>query len=145
MTLQVVVLVAGLGIAGATAGVARTQSSDPALVGSWRVVGGEFAGKPLPSSQAPKVTLAFEPGGRWRDTDGSEATWKADPSASPKTLDLTYTAGRDTGTTQLCVYELKADRLSIAFGIPGGKDRPGAVSTTAGNQKVILLILERSK
>ena len=128
-----------------TGSVANYQGNPNPLLGQWRAMSGEFAGQALPPKDIPKATLTFEKDGRWRDSDGAEATWVTDESASPKRLELAHTAGRDRGKKQLCVFEVAGDRLTIVFAIPGGTDRPIAFKTSKDNTNVVLLVFERVK
>ena len=139
-------LVLGLALGPLAFAQAAARTSAALLVGQWRIVGAEFAGQAVPSAQVLKVTLTFESGGRFRDSEGAEASWVVDESKSPKTLDLTHTAGRDAGKKQLCVFDVVGDRLTIVYSGPGAKDdeRPVAL-TTANNQKVVLFVFERLK
>lgn len=100
------------------------------LVGDWRAVSGKYQGQALPQSQMPNKPIIFSKDGHWSDTAGAEATWIVDETKLPKALELNYTAGRDRGQRQLCVYGLAGDRLTIAFGIPGGREeeRPRTVN-----------------
>jgi hypothetical protein len=45
------------------------------------------------------------------------------------------------------VYEVVGDRLTIAFGVPGGTeaDRPTGLSTTPDNTKIVVFTFERIK
>jgi uncharacterized protein (TIGR03067 family) len=117
------------------------------LVGQWRVVSGEFAGQALPPAQLPKAILTFEKDGRFRDAEGAEATWVIDESKSPNMLELVHTAGRDRGQRQLAVFEATGERLTIVFGIPGGRDedRPVRLTTSKDNPKLVLFVFERLK
>jgi uncharacterized protein (TIGR03067 family) len=127
--------------------LANQQQDQNVLLGEWRLVRGSYRGQSLPQSQWPPVVLKVDKDGRWSDTEGMAATWSTDETKKPKTLDLDYTAGRDRGKTQLCVFEVAGDRLTIACGASGGKetDRPNGFLTTPDNAKVFVLTFERIK
>jgi uncharacterized protein (TIGR03067 family) len=145
MTNHYILLAALLWATPLSGSVANYQANPNPLVGQWRAVSGEFAGQALPPRDLPTSTLTFEKDGRWRDSDGAEATWITDESTSPKRLELAHTAGRDLGKKQLCVFEVAGDRLTIVFGIPGGTVRPMALKTSKDNTNVVLLVFERVK
>ena len=147
MTRQNFALTALVGLTLVAGVLARQQEGQSALLGEWKVVSATHAGQAIPQSQLPSIVLKVEKDGRWSDTEGMAATWSTDDTKKPKTLDLDYTAGRDRGKRQLCVYEVAGDRLMIAFGVPGGKeeDRPTVLSTTPDNSRVILFTFERIK
>jgi len=115
------------------------------LIGQWRIVSGEFSGQPIPSARLPESLIQFDIDGRWSGLEGDAATWSVDSTKSPKTLDLKYTAGRDQGKKQLCIYRISEGRLAIVFGIPGGKveDRPDGF-TTKDKPNTVMLIFERA-
>lgn len=115
------------------------QASAPSLVGQWRLVGANLGGQVVPPAQVMKVTLTFESGGRFRDTEGAEARWVVDASASPNHLDLSHTAGRDAGKQQRPVFEVVGDRLTIVYSVKAD-ERPASLT---GNPNVAIFVFER--
>jgi uncharacterized protein (TIGR03067 family) len=147
MTRQTFALTAVVGVTLVAGVLANQQQGQDVLLGEWRLVGGSYRGQSFPQSQSPPVVLRVEKDGRWSDTEGMAATWSTDETKKPKTLDLDYTAGRDRGKRQLCVFEVAGDRLTIACGASGGEetDRPSGFLTTPDNAKVFVLTFERIK
>lgn len=122
----------------------RGQAGSLQLVGEWKAVRGEFGGTPLPASQLPKIAMKFEKDGRWT-AEGGEAIWTADESTVPKTLDITHTAGRSKGKTQLCIYEVTDDSLTILFGTLGEGIRPTMLTATSETPSAVLFVFARVK
>lgn len=91
---------------------------DP-LLGNWRAVAVEVAGRPTDMTRMPPVRLTIGTDGAWRDADGITATWKADTTVSPARLVISYAAGPEAGKTQHCVYSVYGDELKIVFSVPG--------------------------
>lgn len=123
-------------------GVPDRQAGSVQPVGEWRAVRGEFGGNPLPESQLPKLAMIFQKDGRWI-AEEAEGTWTADESKVPKTLDLAHTVGRDKGKTQLCIYEVTDDSVTIVFGIPCEGIRPTKLTTTRETPNAVLFVFAR--
>ena len=119
------------------------------LQGTWLLVGREFDGE-----KATKDTIA-DLGGKWvvfegkvsvaykKDLDSRGWTFKLDPAAKPKAVDLTAADGNDKGQVFLGVYELKGDKLRVCYGSPKGK-RPTGFDTKKDDGHVCLEF-ERAK
>jgi len=124
---------------------AMAQAPEPsgraALIGQWRLVGADLGGRAVPPDQVMNVVVTFESDGRFRDTEGAEASWVVDETKSPNHIDLSHTAGRDAGKTQRCVFEVVGDRLTIVYHIRPD-ERP--VSLT-GNPNVAVFVFERRR
>jgi RNA polymerase sigma-70 factor (ECF subfamily) len=125
---------------------ARADKEQPAktdlerLAGAWAAVSGEADGQQLPSEAVSSYRLVFD-----KDKvtvhvarDGKEGTFKLDPTATPKTMDLTLDGG-----TGLGIYSLEGDVLKICF-TESGNARPTEFVTKEGSRQV-LLTLRRSK
>ena len=70
-------------------------------------------------------------------------TYKTDSSKKPAQIDSTITSkGKDEGKTQLGIYKLDGDMMSVAFGKAGGKDRP---KNFEGGEDIEVTVLKRKK
>ncbi len=127
--------------------LAAQQGDTGPLIGGWKVVRGEFAGQVIPGSQLPAMVMKFAADGRWSDSEGSEGTWTADVSRSPKGLVLAHVAGRDRGKKQLCVFDVTGDSLTLVLGVPDGSEaeRPTRLATTMNAQNGVLFVFSRMK
>lgn len=120
------------------------------LQGAWRALSVIDHGEPWSPDQTKRVRVRFEKN-IMTVTDGKnpglKATFKIDPSRSPKTIDLTVTetpVEADRDKVSLGIYELDRDRLTILTADAGEKDRPKEL--TGGDRgKQNLVILEREK
>jgi uncharacterized protein (TIGR03067 family) len=66
-------------------------------------------------------------------SEPDKGTFKLDPSAKPKAIDITGTEGPNKGKTIPAIYELTDDTLTVCYNL-GGKDRPTEFKTKAGTQ-----------
>jgi uncharacterized protein (TIGR03067 family) len=141
------VLVAGVGIPRG-----QRKSDRDLLQGSWSIVGKEFMGKKAAREELEKLKGDMVVQGtsvtQWAVEAGkrfvvSKATWKIDPKARPKRLDLTYTAGDLKGEKSLAIYELKGDTLRVCYSM---KDEPRPTEFAGKpDGKALLLTYKRVK
>ena len=104
-----------------------------ALQGKWQLVSLDRDGK---SADVPKDavrvikddTYSISP----RPGVTINGTFKIDPTAKPKTIDITQTSGDNKGKTSLGIYDLDGDTLKIAWA-PPGKDRPTEFKSADGS------------
>jgi uncharacterized protein (TIGR03067 family) len=104
------------------------------LEGTWLPSAAELGGKPFPDEIRKTIRLELK-GDRYTVTAGTESdrgTFKLDPSAKPKALDITGTEGPNQGKTILAIYERNGDTLRVCYDL-GGKGRPTEFKTTAGS------------
>jgi uncharacterized protein (TIGR03067 family) len=122
------------------------------LQGSWEIVGKEFMGKKADKKELDelkgKMVVKENKVTQWGEESGkkevvSEATWKADPKAKPRALDVTYTNTILKGKTVLAIYELKGDTLRVCYALEG-EDRPTEFAGKADG-KAFLLTYQRVK
>lgn len=100
------------------------------LQGSWSVIALEMDGQPMPESMLGAARVEMK-GDRWTSSGmGAEyaGTVKLDSAASPKTFDLTFTAGPEKGNTNLGIYEVEGDEWRICLATRGDA-RPKTFAT----------------
>ena len=104
-----------------------------ALQGTWVIVGKQFMGKTASEEEVKKLTgrtLIMENKKTEIGEDLgkeeviSESTFKVDPAAKPKTMDLKFISGPFKGETQLALYELNGDTLKVCYSFGEGAPRP---------------------
>ena len=116
------------------------------LQGTWKITAGESEGTSMPE--------AFLEGGRWSLKDNTysfelgdqseQGKFKLDPSKMPATIDLEITAGNDKGKTQVGIYKLEGDTLTVCFAHPGDKERPTKFATKEGTDQ-LMFVFKRDK
>jgi uncharacterized protein (TIGR03067 family) len=123
------IVVAGLLFAGAaTAQDARKDQE--ALQGTWIMTAKEFMGKKATEDEIKKlgtrvvikeetITISTLDVGEYVVV--SELTFKLDPSAKPKAMDLAATSGPSEGKKGLAIYELDGDTLKVCYAIDEDK------------------------
>jgi uncharacterized protein (TIGR03067 family) len=98
-----------------------TNDDAKKVVGTWKSVTAEMAGKPFPEEFTKSTTLVLTPD-KYKVTIGDktdEGTWKNDPTKKPRTLEIKGTKGPNEGKTFLAIYELKGDTLRICYDLTG--------------------------
>jgi uncharacterized protein (TIGR03067 family) len=121
------------------------DGKDDTLEGTWLPSTAEFGGKPFPEEVRKMIRLEIK-GDEYTVTIGAvsdRGTCKLDPSAKPRTLDITGTEGPNKGKTILAIYERDGDTLRVCYDL-GGKNRPTEFKTTAGS-RLFLVEYKRQK
>jgi uncharacterized protein (TIGR03067 family) len=94
------------------------------LQGSWVIVGKEFMGKKATEKELAdlkgEMVIKNATITQWAEEEGkkfvvSRSTFKLDPKAKPKRVDLTYINGKLKGRTFLAIYELNKDTLIVCY------------------------------
>jgi uncharacterized protein (TIGR03067 family) len=89
------------------------------LEGEWRMVSGVMDGKPMDASTVKRVTRGNQTTVTAGPQTMMEFDFAVDPATSPASIDYTHTAGANKGKTQLGIYQLDGDRLTILVTAPG--------------------------
>jgi len=144
------VLLATVAVVGVTTAQAEDAKPDSeSIQGTWKIVGMESDGNPVPEEGFKQVQFVFV-GEKFRIIDKSgehetiEAAFKLDPTKNPTTLDPTFLNSPLKGKKVPCIYELKGDDLKLAWPEPGKEDRPTEFKTAPGSD-VALYVLKRAK
>jgi uncharacterized protein (TIGR03067 family) len=115
--------------------------------GTWQVISLEVDGNQSDEEAAKKITVINEADGKWAiEAEGkvvARGTSTIDPTATPKTVDLTVTEGESSGQTALGIYELGDDTRKVCLAQPG-QARPTEFAAPAGSGH-ILAVLKRVK
>jgi uncharacterized protein (TIGR03067 family) len=115
------------------------------LEGTWLPSMAELGEKAFPDEVRKTIKLVVK-GDRYTVTAGKavdQGTVKPNPSAKPKALDVTGTAGPNNGKTIQAIYERDGDTLRICYDL-SGKTRPSEFKTRAGTQ-LFLVTYKRQK
>ena len=112
---------------------------------TWRFVSIEVEGEPVPEDRFAEDRLVLK--GRqftsYVQGNTTHGVFKIDPTADPKTIDLTFTDGPGKDKTQKGIYELEGDRQKICFSLPG-KPRPTEF-VSKPESRLMVQVLEREK
>jgi len=112
-----------------TRGAAATE-----LEGEWQMISGIFDGKAMDKSETKWVRRVTQ-GNQTTVTAGPLVMMKfefaIDPSHAPKQLDYQHTAGPSKGKTQLGIFTLVGDMLTVYVSAPG-KPRPRQMDSAPG-------------
>ena len=113
--------------------------------GTWKFVSIETEGKKLDEKalEHPRLIIMADKFTSKEENVTYHGTFKVDPSKMPKTIDVTFTDGREKGKTMLGIYELEGDTYKACFS-PGGKKRPTEFASKPGTD-LVLEILKREK
>jgi uncharacterized protein (TIGR03067 family) len=143
-TLMIVLLAsAGLSIAPDEG----TKDDKDKLQGTWLIQSVEAAGDRVPKEDIENIRLTIE-GDKYTETRDKaveeKGTLKLDPTKSPKTIDFAIKEGMSEGETQLGIYKLDDDTLTLCLADPGDKERPKEFATKAGSRQ-FLIVFKREK
>ena len=112
---------------------------------TWRFVSIEVDGMPVPEEAFKQDTLTLK-GKQFTSTVQGKTTtgaFKIDPTATPKTIDITSTDGSGKSVTQKGIYELDGDNQKICMSAPG-KPRPTEFVSKPDSGRIIE-VLKREK
>lgn len=116
-----------------------------ALEGTWVPAEAELAGGKFPEDLLKTMSLTMSAGNYTVKVGDvlDKGTYKIDPNAKPKTIDITGTEGPNRGKTLLAIYELTGDTLRVCYDLDG-KNRPAEFKTQK-NSKQFLATYNRGK
>jgi uncharacterized protein (TIGR03067 family) len=125
---------------------AAGEKTPPKIEGTWTATGGIKNGKKLPPEHFKEVTsvLVYRDG-KYNEVvmgeDTEAGTYKIDATKNPPTIDFSVTAGKQKGKTQVGLFKIDGDILTLALGKYGTADRPKNLDGTDS----YVLILKRNK
>jgi uncharacterized protein (TIGR03067 family) len=112
---------------------------------TWVFVSIEVEGESIPEDRFTEDRLILKGRQFTSKVQGNtnHGVFKVDPTAKPKTIDLTFTDGPGKDQTQKGIYELEGDMQKICFSLPG-KPRPTDF-VTAPDSRRMTQVLKRDK
>jgi uncharacterized protein (TIGR03067 family) len=126
--------------------LAEPTKDQDLLQGNWKVASLESSGKKAEAKAFAGWNLVVE-GDKMTARDGTEvmdeSTFRLDPAAKPRAIDLKVVTGPDKGKAVRGIYRLEGDELSICVAEPE-KDRPTVFRTAEGSGHT-LLVFKRAK
>jgi uncharacterized protein (TIGR03067 family) len=124
---------------------ANDAADTRALQGTWLLVKGEVAAKPLPDVVVKGIVMKLN-GNNYTVTANGQpdvGTWSIDASTTPKSMNVKGVQGPNAGRTFPCIYDVEGDTLRICYNLSGAK-RPTEFETVAGSQ-LFLATYQRKK
>lgn len=120
------------------------------ILGTWKIEKFDAGGGPggPPPGEVDKIRFVFEKDGKMKFVggpggDGAVTTYKIDPTAKVKTLDLTITRPGDKPQTALGIYELDGDTLKWCMAEGTNAARPEEMK--ASGKGVVVVTFTRVK
>jgi uncharacterized protein (TIGR03067 family) len=112
---------------------------------TWKFVSTEFEGNSVPAERFQDDRLILKGNQSTSTVQGNtvHGTFKIDPAAMPKTIDITFTDGPGKNNTLKGIYELEGDTQKICWAAPG-KPRPKAFEAKPESGQ-LLQVLEKVK
>lgn len=121
-----------------------TATAQDDLKGTWSITSFEQGGQREP---AEGQVVAFGDG-KYRLTVKTQeleaGSYKLDPAKSPRQVDFKIEKGEGMGETQVAIYKVDGETLTMCLAMPGAKERPTTFTPKAAD-KQILMVLKREK
>jgi uncharacterized protein (TIGR03067 family) len=118
------------------------QKDDDAIIGTWKIDQFDFGGE-KPPVEAKDIQFVFAEKGKFSMVNGpkerGEGTFKLDPAAKVKTMDITL-----DGKTMLAVYELDGDTLKMCIPDKPDSARPEGFVANA-KERIAVVTFKRVK
>lgn len=110
-----------------------------AILGSWKPVKAELAGKPMPDAAFQSIRLKLDQTNYEAIAGGKpdRGTYVLDATTTPRSMTITGTEGPNLGKSIPAIYELKTDTLRICYNL-AGENRPSDFSSIAGTQLLLV-------
>jgi uncharacterized protein (TIGR03067 family) len=125
----------------------KAKEDKEAILGDWKVAGVEVDGKDGSDTekgaefQGATLTITGDKIVLKSGERSLDITYKLDPAAKPKTIDLDNGGGK----SWMCVYSLDGNTLKICAPHEPGGDRPAEVSTKEGSRSFLLVLKRAAK
>jgi uncharacterized protein (TIGR03067 family) len=135
-----------VGLIAAAPGTKDEKDALKKFEGDWVFSSWDHAGNPLPAEarETAKWTVKGEKYTFEFNDLKEEGTIKLDPGKKPATIDLAITEGEDKGNSQVGIYKMDGDTITVCLAPPGAKDRPTEFKSTEENG-YILATIKRAK
>jgi uncharacterized protein (TIGR03067 family) len=140
-------IVVSLALAAFVVTAAGGQQTVDKLEGTWTATGGISDGKKVPEDLVAKLNLiaVFKDGKYTITIQGKQleaGTYKIDGSKKPATIDMAVQEGKDKGKSQIGIYKLEGDNLTLVLANAGIKERPKSFD---GAPQVEVSVFKRKK
>ncbi|HEX3625691.1 MAG TPA: TIGR03067 domain-containing protein [Verrucomicrobiae bacterium] len=142
MNIRVLIILAAIAIVmPASAGNEGDDAKN--IQGTWAIASAEIGGSLFPAQVARSITLKMDAGQYVVKAENfDKGTYRIDPTAKPKTLDIFGTNGPNAGKHFPCIYELHGNELKVCYQLGNGP-RPMEFKSPAGTQ--IFLVTYKRK
>jgi uncharacterized protein (TIGR03067 family) len=129
---------------GLAAPAGPVEEEQERLAGTWRVIGAEVEGTPIPPREYRELRMTFADGkfvARRGDEEPQEGTYTLEPRKNPRRIDITRGNSPTGSRKQLGIYQFTGDTLRICT-FDNGTDRPTSFDTR-DRPGCTLLVLRR--
>jgi uncharacterized protein (TIGR03067 family) len=126
--------------------MAEIKKDAEAFQGKWQMVSVVRNGEVVPSTFLATGELVVK-GDVYKvslNDISATATFKLDPSKTPKQIDFTYTDGANNGQTIQGIYELKGEELKVCRGLDDKTPRPKKFEAAADSE-LISVVWKKTK
>jgi uncharacterized protein (TIGR03067 family) len=122
------------------------KKAQESLQGKWKLVAGEMGGMKMPEGALENGSWVIKDNHyTFRAAEQTEkGTIKLDPGKKPAAIDLEITEGGDKGKTQVGIYKLEGDKLTVCVARAGDKERPTEFKTKEGTEQ-LMFTFQRDK
>jgi len=112
------------------------------IEGTWRIVALEVNGGKAMEQDARKLSVINRGDGTWtlrsEDKEVGKGTTTIDPTAKPKTIDISMKDEQGKTNLFLGIYELSEKTRKLCFA-PAGKERPTDFTSPADSERILVL------
>ncbi len=140
-------VIASLVCLGLVTAWAAGGATDTKLEGTWVTTASFAGGKKATEENLKKtmVTVVFKKGAYTVTSQGKKVeagTYETNATKKPATIDVTITEGDDKGKTELGIYKVEGDTLTIAVAPHDSKQRPKSFEPAAKGE---VMVFQRRK
>jgi uncharacterized protein (TIGR03067 family) len=124
------------------------QKELKSLQGSWKTVGMEVGGNPLPKDQIFSFTISVGADGKSTGKLVEEEFKFAitvDPSKKPKTINNVHETGDQKGKKQFGIYKLEGDKWTVCMSRPGAEEADRPKDFVTKDSPCVIFVFERVK
>jgi uncharacterized protein (TIGR03067 family) len=119
----------------------QARKDAEALKGTWSMVSLTLSGREMPEGQVSTASMVVQGDGittTWASRD-TLATFKLDPTMSPKTIDLTFSDGPLKDQIVKGIYKFDGNRFVMCRAARPEGERPGDFNSEAASGRILVV------
>ena len=124
------------------------QKELKSLQGTWKTVGMEVGGQPLPKDQILNFNVTVGADGKSTGKLPEEEfkfTITIDPTKKPKTINNVHETGDQKGKKQFGIYKLEGDKWTVCMSWPGADEADRPKDFNSKDSPHVVFVFERVK